>query len=142
MQINSSPGPRTGTHPLSGSRDPGERGALAPCSEAVSRDPGERGALAPCFSLRRAAEQGAAEQGAAEQGASSKQGADAPRSPSIPIDLRLHVAADAAMIDVVQFITHLAESLGGYWEYHAPLSANPGRFEFHHLTFPHSEIQP
>lgn len=100
MQINSSPGPRTGTHPLSGSRDPGERGALAPCSEAVSRNPG---------------------------------------SPSIPIDLRLHVAADASMMDVVQFFTHLAESLGGYWEYHAPLSANPGRFEFHHLTFPHSE---
>lgn len=86
MRLNTSPGPRTGTHPLSVSHDAG--------------------------------------------------------SPSVPIDLRLHVAADAAMIDVVQFITGLAESLGGYWEYHAPLSANPGRFEFHHLTFPRSEIQP
>lgn len=91
MQINSFPGPRTGTHP---------------CSTAY-----------PTTTT------------------------DAPRSPSIPIDLRLHVAADAAMIDVVQFITGMAESLGGYWEYHAPLSANPGRFEFHHLTFPRSETR-
>jgi hypothetical protein len=61
---------------------------------------------------------------------------------SLPIDLRLHVPADAAMIDLVQIITDLAARLGGYWEYHAPLSTTPGRFELHDLTLPHPENRP
>jgi hypothetical protein len=40
------------------------------------------------------------------------------------------------MVDVVQVITDLAERLNGYWEYHAPLSRSPGRFELHDLTLP------
>jgi hypothetical protein len=46
------------------------------------------------------------------------------------------------MIDLVQIITDLAARLGGYWEYHAPLSTTPGRFELHDLTLPHPENRP
>ncbi len=85
MLLDSSPGPRTGTHPL------------------ASPPPFEKGGSGGI---------------------------------SIPIDLRLHIPADAAMVDVVQVITDLAERLNGYWEYHAPLSRSPGRFELHDLTLP------
>ena len=61
----------------------------------------------------------------------------------IPIDLRLHLPADAPMIDLVALITDLAERLGGHWVYHAPLSAAPSRFELHDLTLPTlQETQP
>ena len=56
--------------------------------------------------------------------------------PIVALDLRLHVPADASMIALVELVTELAERLGGYWEYHAPLSARPGRFELHGLTLP------
>jgi hypothetical protein len=56
--------------------------------------------------------------------------------PQVAIDLRLHLPADAPMVDVVALITDLAERLNGYWEYHAPLSRSPGRFELHDLTLP------
>lgn len=61
---------------------------------------------------------------------------------SLPIDVRLHVPANAAMIDLVALITDLAERLGGYWDYHAPLSATPGRFELHEITLPPQEHRP
>lgn len=54
--------------------------------------------------------------------------------PTVAIDLRLYVPADAPMITLVQLVTDFAEQLDGWWEYHAPLSTTPGRFELHGLT--------
>jgi hypothetical protein len=54
----------------------------------------------------------------------------------VPIDLRLHIPADAPITDVVALITDLAERLNGHWDYHAPLSRSPGRFEIHDVTLP------
>jgi hypothetical protein len=83
MHLDSTPGPRTGTHPLASS-PPVEKG-------------GSGGG-------------------------------------SIPIDLRLHIPANAPLVDVVALVADLAERLNGYWEFHAPLNGSPGRFELHDLT--------